>query len=47
VAGPFDIQIGLCAVVADPWGNVLVLLDTSKGLLQVDENKRVIGEGAT
>jgi predicted enzyme related to lactoylglutathione lyase len=47
LAGPFEIQIGLCAVVADPWDNVLVLLDTSKGLLQVDENKRVIGEGAT
>lgn len=43
LAGPFDIQIGLCAVVADLWGNVLVLLDTSKGLLRVDENKRVIG----
>ena len=39
--GPFEIQIGLCAVVADPWGNVLVILDTSKGHLQVDENRRV------
>ena len=46
LAGPFDIQIGLCAVVADPWGNVLVLLDTSKGLLRVDEEKRVIDEQA-
>jgi predicted enzyme related to lactoylglutathione lyase len=43
LAGPFDIAIGLCAVVADPWNNVLVLLDTSKGLLRVDENKNVIG----
>jgi lactoylglutathione lyase len=43
VAGPFDIAIGLCAVVADPWNNVLVLLDTSKGLLRVDENKNVVG----
>ena len=42
--GPFEIQIGLCAVVADPWGNVLVVLDTSKGTLRVDENKRVIDE---
>lgn len=42
LAGPFEISIGLCAVVADPWDNVLVLLDTSKGLLQVDETKRVI-----
>jgi predicted enzyme related to lactoylglutathione lyase len=30
---PFDIPIGRCAVVADPWGNRLVVLDTSKGLL--------------
>ena len=42
LAGPFEIKIGLCAVVADPWDNVLVLLDTSKGLLRVDETKRVI-----
>jgi lactoylglutathione lyase len=42
--GPFEIQIGLCAVVADPWGNVLVILDTSKGHLHVDENRRVIGD---
>jgi predicted enzyme related to lactoylglutathione lyase len=33
VVGPFDIPIGRCAVVADPWGNRLVVLDTSKGLL--------------
>jgi lactoylglutathione lyase len=43
LAGPFEIQIGLCAVVSDPWDNVLVLLDTSKGLLRVDDDKRVIG----
>lgn len=43
LAGPFEIAIGQCAVVADPWDNVLVLLDTSKGLLQVDETKHVIG----
>ena len=47
LAGPFDIQIGLCAVVADPWDNVLVILDASKGLLRVDKNKRVIDEPAT
>jgi lactoylglutathione lyase len=45
--GPFEIQIGLCAVVADPWDNVLVILDTSKGALRVDENKRVIDDPAT
>ncbi len=42
VAGPFDIRIGRCVVVADPWGNQLVLLDTSKGLLQTDAEGRVI-----
>lgn len=46
LAGPFEIRIGLCAVVADPWGNVLVMLDTSKGLLKVDEDKRVVDDGA-
>jgi lactoylglutathione lyase len=40
--GPFEIQIGLCAVVSDPWGNVLVILDASKGQLQVDDSGRVI-----
>jgi lactoylglutathione lyase len=40
---PFDIQIGRCAVVADPWGNPLVLLDTSKGLLLTDETGNIIG----
>jgi len=40
--GPFEIQIGRCAVVVDPWDNVLVILDTSKGTLRVDQNKRVI-----
>src|SRR5262249_55869190 len=45
LTGPFEIQIGRCAVVKDPWNNVLVILDASKGTLQVDENKRVIQEG--
>jgi predicted enzyme related to lactoylglutathione lyase len=40
---PFEIQIGRCAVVADPWGNPLVLLDTSKGLLITDEDGNIIG----
>ena len=44
--GPFEIQIGLCAVVSDPWGNVLVILDASKGTLQVDEQQRVIEKPA-
>ena len=39
---PFDIAIGLSAVVRDPWGNTLVLLDTSRGLLQTDSDGNVI-----
>lgn len=42
VAGPFDIAIGKCVVVQDPWGNHLVLLDSSKGLLKTDKDGTVI-----
>ena len=42
--GPFEIQIGRCAVVRDPWGNHLVLLDMSKGALHTDADGNVIGE---
>jgi predicted enzyme related to lactoylglutathione lyase len=38
----FDISIGKCAVLRDPWGNEIIILDNSKGLLQVDEGKNVI-----
>ena len=40
---PFEIQIGRCVVLEDPWGNPLVLLDTSKGLLKIDADGKVIG----
>ncbi|MBN1219934.1 MAG: VOC family protein [Anaerolineae bacterium] len=40
---PFDIQIGRAVVVQDPWGNQLVLLDASKGLLVTDADGKVIG----
>lgn len=42
VVEPFDIAIGRCAVVSDPWGNRLVLLDLSKGLLVTDSSGRVL-----
>ena len=42
VVRPFDIAIGRCAVVQEPWGNRLVLLDTSKGLLQTDAEGNVL-----
>jgi catechol 2,3-dioxygenase-like lactoylglutathione lyase family enzyme len=40
---PFDIQIGKCAVVCDPFGNALVILDASKGLLVTDADGSIIG----
>lgn len=43
LAGPFDIQIGRCVVVQDPWGNELVLLDMSKGALNTDADGNVVG----
>jgi len=43
IVPPFDIQIGRCVVVEDPWGNPLVLLDTSKGLLKTDAEGNVMG----
>lgn len=43
VVGPFDIQIGKCAVVQDPFGNVLVMLDVSKGRLVTDKDGRIVG----
>ena len=42
VTGPFDIKIGKCVVVADPWGNKLVLLDSTKGTLKTDKDGWVI-----
>ena len=43
VVQPFDIRIGRCVVVKDPWGNELVLLDDSKGRLVTDEGYHVVG----
>ena len=36
VSGPFDIPVGSVVVVADPFGNVLVLVDLSKGRYTTD-----------
>ena len=43
VVQPFDIQIGRCVVVEDPWGNRMVLLDSTSGLLATDDEGNVIG----
>ena len=44
LSGPFDIQIGKCAVVKDPWGNQYVILDSSKGLFITDEEGNIVGQ---
>lgn len=43
IVPPFDIQIGRCVVVEDRWGNPLVLLDISKGLLTTDAEGNITG----
>ena len=43
VVPPFEIQIGRCVVVRDPWGTQLIMLDLSKGLLATDAAGNVIG----
>lgn len=42
--GPFDIQVGRCAVLQDPFGNVLVAMDMTKGPLVTDDKGTVIGK---
>jgi predicted enzyme related to lactoylglutathione lyase len=43
VAGPEDIPVGRVAVVADPFGNKLVLLDLAKGRYVTDGQGNVTG----
>jgi len=43
VERPFDIAIGRCARVRDPFGNELVILDQSKSRLVTDADGRVTG----
>ena len=45
LAGPLDIPVGRLAVVGDPFGNSLVLLDLSKGTFVADDNGNVTGVG--
>ena len=40
---PFDIPVGRVAVVADPFGNTLVLLDLSRGRYVTDDAGTVTG----
>ena len=43
VTEAFDIPVGRVAVVADPFGNTLVLLDLSKGRYVTDDTGNVTG----
>ena len=43
ITEPFDIPVGRVVVVADPFDNVLVLLDLSKGRYRTDETGSVSG----
>jgi catechol 2,3-dioxygenase-like lactoylglutathione lyase family enzyme len=45
VAGPSDIPVGRLAVLADPFGNELVVLDLSTGRYTTDANGDVTGVG--
>ena len=43
LTAPFDIPVGRVAVVADPFGNTLVLIDLSKGRYTTDDTGSVTG----
>ncbi len=47
VCGPFDIKIGKCAVVKDPWNNQYVILDSTKGTFITDDRGNIIGHNET
>ena len=38
VPEPFDVPVGRAVMVADPFGNVLVLLDLSKGTYRTGQH---------
>jgi len=43
LTAPFDIPVGRVAVVSDPFGNVLVLVDLTKGRYATDDEGGVTG----
>ncbi len=47
ICGPFDIKIGKCAVVKDPWGNQYVILDATKGIFITDDEGNIVGQSTT
>lgn len=44
VSGPFEIKIGKCAVIEDPWKNKMVILDSTKGTFITDKHGNIIGQ---
>jgi predicted enzyme related to lactoylglutathione lyase len=42
VSGPFEIKIGNCAVVRDPWDNQYVILDSTKGTFITDKHGNIL-----
>ena len=44
LSGSFDIKIGKCAVVRDPWDNQYIILDTTKGIFVTDDDGNIIGQ---
>lgn len=47
IVGPSNIPVGKVAVVQDPFGNRLTLVDLSKGTFRTDQKGNVIGLGQT
>lgn len=43
INGPFDIAIGKCAVVQDPWHNQYVILDATNGTFVTDQDGTILG----
>lgn len=43
LVGPEDIDVGMMAVVKDPFGNKLTLVDLSKGIYQTNEAHEITG----
>jgi predicted enzyme related to lactoylglutathione lyase len=43
LTGPFDIPIGRCAVVRDPFGKTIVILDQTKGKYVTNADREVVG----
>ena len=44
IVKPFDIKIGKCAMVKDPWGNPYVILDSTKGTFVTDGEGNIVGQ---